>query len=108
MTTLFEQIPEAHREAAASALAAALGAAPVTALAPVLGGGSGALAYRADVGGRAYLLRMESGRVAMRNPHQYACMQIASDAGIAPPLRYADPTRGIAVMDFLTNRPLAA
>lgn len=106
MTTVFEQIPEALRDAAASALAAAFDTAPVTALAPVLGGGSGALAYRAEVGGRSYLLRMESGRVAMRNPHQYACMRIASDAGIAPKLRYADPARGIAVMDFLKNRPL--
>jgi hypothetical protein len=106
MTTPFEQIPEAHRDAATAALATAFGPAPVSALSPVLGGGSGALAYRVDVGDRSYLMRMESGRVAMRNPHQYACMQIVSEAGIAPPLRYCDATKGIAIMDFIRQVPL--
>jgi hypothetical protein len=106
MTTSLEQIPEAHRDAAAAALAAAFGPTHVSAVSPVLGGGSGALAYRVDVRGRSCLMRMESGRVAMRNPHQYACMQIASDAGIAPPLRYCDSTKGIAIMDFVRQVPL--
>jgi aminoglycoside phosphotransferase (APT) family kinase protein len=106
MTTAFDQIPEAHRDAAAAALAEAFGFTPVLALSPVLGGGSGALAYRIDVSERSYLLRLESGRVALRNPHQYSCMQIASDAGIAPPLRYCDATKGIAIMDFVRQVPL--
>jgi hypothetical protein len=106
MTTPFDQIPEAHRDAAATAVAAAFGSTPVSAVSPVLGGGSGALAYRIEVGDRSYLLRMESGRVAMRNPHQYACMQIASDAGIAPPLRHSDTAHGVAIMDFVRQVPL--
>jgi hypothetical protein len=106
MSSLLDQIPASHRETAVSALSAAFGPRPVTALSPVLGGGSGALAYRIKISGRVYLLRIESGRVAMRNPHQYACMQTASDAGIAPPVRYVDPARGVAIMDFVRQRPL--
>jgi Phosphotransferase enzyme family len=33
-------------------------------------------------------------------------MQIAADAGIAPPLHHADPAAGVAIMDFLPQRPL--
>src|SRR5262249_50538105 len=36
----------------------------------------------------------------------YACMKAAADAGIAPTLRYLDPERGVALMDFVTQRPL--
>ncbi|HEY2885643.1 MAG TPA: phosphotransferase [Rhizomicrobium sp.] len=106
MTVQLERIPEPQRDSAAAALTAAFGSQALTALEPVRGGGSGALAYRVEVGGRQYLLRLESGRVAMRNPHQYACMQIAADAGIAPPLCYTDAARGIAIMDFLPQRSL--
>ena len=106
MTVHLDRIPAPRRETAAAALSAAFGSQPLTAIQPVLGGGSGALAYRVEVGGRLYLLRLESGRVALRNPHQYTCMQTAADAGIAPPLRYADATRGAAIMDFLPQRSL--
>jgi hypothetical protein len=34
-------------------------------------------------------------------------MQTAADAGIAPPLRYVDGDAGIAVMDFMSARPLS-
>jgi hypothetical protein len=62
----------------------------VTALQPVGGGASGALIYRVDTDHRSYLLRMETRRGALRNPHQYTCMQTAAEAGVAPPLVHAD------------------
>jgi hypothetical protein len=101
----FTEVPEPLREAARSALGAA-GAGRVTALRPVTGGASGALTWRADAGGRSYLLRMETGQNALQNPHHYTCMKAAADAGIAPPLHFVDPERGVAVMDFVTQRPL--
>lgn len=100
-----DPVPEALRERASSALAAA-GAGRVTRLRPVAGGGSGALAYRVTAGEREYLLRMEAGPNALQNPCHYPCMQAAAEAGIAPPVRFVDPARGVAVLDFVRERPL--
>lgn len=102
----FDVVQRERREAARSAVAAAFGAARVEAVAPVQGGASGALIYRVDVAGRAVLLRMETRRDALRNPHQYACMQAAADAGVAPPLHHVDDEAGVALMDFLPRRAL--
>ena len=104
---VFDIIPAAQRDIAQAALAAAFGAVPVAQLVPVTGGASGALTFRADVAGRPYLLRIEGRRTPMRNPHQYTCMKIAADAGVAPPLRYADDAAGVAILDFLPQRSLS-
>jgi hypothetical protein len=91
-----------------SALAAAFGRSPVTALAPITAGAS-ALSYRLEVAGRPYLLRVESSRRdEVRDPHRtYPCMQAAVEAGLAPALHHADPTAGVAIMDFIAERPLS-
>lgn len=105
----FERVPEAHRETARSALTAAFGTAPELGLQPVVGGASGALTYRVTVDGRAYLLRMETHTGSpLRNPHQYACMKIAADHGIAPAVRHLDADAGVVIMDFLDQQPLSA
>ncbi len=102
---VYDLVPDALRDTARSALSAA-GAERVTELRPVTGGAS-ALAYRAEAGGRAYLLRLESGLNALQNPHHYPCLRAAAELGIAPPLRFVDAARGVAVMDFVTQRPMA-
>jgi hypothetical protein len=100
-------IPAARRDAAQAALATAFGAAPLTSIEPITGGASGALTYRILVATRSYLLRIETARDVFRNPQRsYVCLQTASDAGIAPPLRYADPVAGVAIMDFVRQRPV--
>ena len=101
-----DRVPEACRALARSALDAVVGAKPVTALQPMTGGASGALAYRIDADGRSYLLRIEAGVNARQNPGHYACMESAAEAGIAPPLRFVDAERGVALMDFVSQRPL--
>src|SRR5689334_11785797 len=103
--SLLDIVPAEHREKARAALAAAFGRGEADELQPVVGGVSGALTYRVAVAGRSYLLRMETRRSPLRNPHQYACMRIAADAGIAPSLRHADAEAGVAVMDFVCQRP---
>jgi len=103
---LFEPIPDTHRETVRTALTTAFGGASIAALQPVGGGASGALIYRVDVEGRRYLMRVETRRDRLRNPHQYVCMQTAAEAGIAPPLHHGDSETGIAIMDFLPQRPL--
>jgi hypothetical protein len=105
MTTL-DIVPAERRDVARAALRAVFGPLEAT-IEPVTGGASGALIYRVAAKGRRWLLRLEGMRRSpLRNPHQYACMQIAADAGIAPPLRFVDAEAGVAIMDFLTVRPL--
>ena len=103
-----EAIPEDRRDAAADALAAVCGA-RIDDLTPVSGGASGALIYRAEAGGRPWVLRLEAmpGNGFRDLPRGYACMQAAADAGVAPRLHHADADQGVAVMDFIASRPLA-
>jgi aminoglycoside phosphotransferase (APT) family kinase protein len=104
---LFETVPGERRETVRAAVAAAFGGCAVDKLQPIGGGASGALTYRVEAAGRTYMLRIETRRSPLRNPHQYDCMRIASEAGIAPALRYLDANAGVAVMDFVRQRPLA-
>jgi hypothetical protein len=60
-----------------------------------------------DTGERSYLLRIEAGFNARQNPGHYACMKAAGEAGIAPALRFVDAGLGVALMDFVTQRPLS-
>lgn len=103
-----EKLPETSHLAARDAVTSAFGAAPIRSIDPVLGGASGALTFRLGVNDRFYLLRMETSRRPLRNPHQYACMRIAAEAGIAPPLRYSNDDAGAVIMDFVTSLPLSA
>lgn len=100
-------IPESKREAVAKALIAAFGTSEFDAITPMSGGMSGALVYRIRVGGIAYLLRLEGTRDAFRDPDRwYRCMTIAAGAYLAPRVRYADPTDGVAIMEFIVERSL--
>src|SRR5216683_2158216 len=108
MSDPFDRIPADRREDARSALTAAFGPAPLTALQPLTSGAS-ALSYRIEVAGRPYLLRLESlQRDEIRDPERaYRCMRTAQEAGIAPALHHADPTAGVAIMDFVPGRSLS-
>jgi aminoglycoside phosphotransferase (APT) family kinase protein len=99
-------VPEPHREAVTSALADAFGTTGVTAVHQVRGGASGALTYRVECPAGPRLLRIETLRGPMRNPHQYACMRAAAEAGIAPPIDYVDDDAGIVIMGFIAERPI--
>lgn len=103
-----DRIVEDRRERARCALAATFGRSPVAALEPLTAGASAA-SYRIEVGGRAYLLRLESfERDEVRDPHRsYRCMQAAVEAGVAPALRHADAAAGVAIMDFVPPRALS-
>ena len=69
--------------------------------------GASASIHRIEVGGRPWLLRLESfRRDAVRNPERaYACMRSAAEAGIAPAVLHADATTGVAITAFVEGRP---
>lgn len=99
-------IPEPWRDPARQVMAAE---GWTGALSPVLGGASGALAFRFGEEGRERLLRLSDPEAdRMRNPDQHACLEAAAQAGVAPPLRVCDPAAGLLVMDFIRPRPLAS
>jgi aminoglycoside phosphotransferase (APT) family kinase protein len=100
-------IPTTHREIAQAALKATVGPDTIDSITPIPGGVSGALVYQVVVGSRRYVLRMEGDASPLRNPHQYAAMRIAADAGIAPRLYHVDDTARVAVMDFIVEQPLS-
>jgi aminoglycoside phosphotransferase (APT) family kinase protein len=101
----FARLSAEQREIVHSALAAAFGQAAIVEVAPVTGGIS-AFAFRVRTDGRNYLLRIEGPASPLRNPHQYASMQIAAEAGIAPKIRYLDEAGRVVIMDFVDKQPL--
>jgi aminoglycoside phosphotransferase (APT) family kinase protein len=101
-------IPKARRDAVRTALRATFGASTVGDFQPIKGGVSGALIGRFDVHKRTYVLRIEPERVALHDRQRgFACMVAAAAAGAAPPVHYHDPATGVAIMDFVSGRPLS-
>jgi aminoglycoside phosphotransferase (APT) family kinase protein len=102
----FDALSESQSEAAQTALRHVLGTVPVDAVTPVAGGFTTAAVFRIEAGGRRYVLRVEGTPSPLRNPHQYQSMRIASEAGVAPRLYYADKDGRVAVIDHVETRPL--
>ena len=97
-----------QRKDVRTALAAAFGRARIGPFQPLVGGTSGASIYRFDVGARTYALRLEPERIALQNRQRhYACMSLASDAGAAPKVRFADAEAGVSIIDYIAGRPMA-
>lgn len=101
-------VPEHLHDAVSNGLRTAFAGTQVALADPVTGGASGATTLRLQINQRAYLLRVEAARTPWRNPHQYTCMRLAAEAGVAPPLRYVDDQGGVAIMDFIPSKPLTA
>jgi len=101
-------LPEAKRAIVRRALSAAFGAVRIDSITPVSGGATSAAPLRVDIGKRRYIVRVEGAPSPLRNPHQYESLQIAAEAGIAPPLHFVDENTRVAVMDFIEPRPLSA
>ena len=106
MAVDLEVVPEAQRSTVAAALDRGVRVQRATSSAVVTGGASGALTYRVEAADGSFLLRVETIRGPLRNPHQYDCMQAAAEVGVAPPIRFVDGDAGVLVMPFIEPRPL--
>jgi len=72
------------------------------ALAPLGGGLSGAPLYVFSAGGARYVVRHVTDDRPFDDPRrQFACMALAAERGIAPPVVHADPGRGVVIMGFI-------
>ncbi|WP_312164687.1 phosphotransferase [Phenylobacterium sp.] len=101
-------IPPTAAAAVERGLTAAFGVGRPDAVKPLGGGLSGARIFKIRVGGIAYLLRLEVERDGFRDPARaYACMGVAAAGMLAPRVRYANADDGVAIMDFIEERPLS-
>ena len=93
----------------ARALRDAFGDARVVDIAPLRGGRSGALLLTFVVAGDAWVLRRPDPTRPMhreRADRQIACMRIASERGLSPPLRHVDVASGITIEAKVEGTPL--
>lgn len=102
----FDALPEDRREIALRALRCVIGWVPIDAAIALREGVTTAAVFRIDAGAHRYLLRVEGTPSPLRNPHQYAAMRTAAEAGIAPRLHYFDEADRVAVTDFIDQQPL--
>ena len=106
MNTLLTTLPQAQQARAEQAIAQAFpGALPQT-FEPLHGGLSGAPVYKLVVDGRAYVLRIILQQSMLDDPvRQLACLRLAAERGIAPPLEYANVELGLSISAFIAHQP---
>src|SRR5215813_15120908 len=99
-------IPQAKIGAVQRALQGTFGVSEFDEIQPLTAGLSTALVFRIVVKGRPYLLRVIMQTDAISNPtSQFAAMQLAAEAGIAPRIWYTSIDDRILISDFVEARP---
>lgn len=85
----------------AAALRETFGSAPIESFAPLAGGASGTT-FEVGVAGRRYVLRRSPTGGGYHDPaRQFACLRLAAERGITPPVRYANERTGVAIQDLV-------
>ena len=98
-------IPEAKQPAVTRALQAAFGVNEYEDIRLLTGGLSTALAFKIVVRKNPYLLKIMRTEVISDPAHEFACMQTAAEAGIAPRIWYANVEDRILITDFVEAKP---
>ncbi len=100
-------IPEIKENAVKNALQSTFGVSEFEDIRKLTAGLSSALVFRIVVQGKPYLLRIITRTDAMGDPtHQYDCMKMAAEAGLAPRIWYTSIEDRISITDFVETRPL--
>ncbi|MHB8206393.1 protein kinase family protein [Mucilaginibacter sp.] len=63
--------------------------------------------FKIAVNDQDYVLKMDS-PTAIIDDQLLSCMEIAAEAGIAPPVYYSNKKAGITITGFIKNTPLQA
>jgi thiamine kinase-like enzyme len=108
-STLQSIVPASRLSAVQKALMRAFNTADVSDISLVAGGLSNAPVYKMTVNNEAYILKL-GGTRGMANPVEepYVSMEIAANAGIAPPLYYLNTEDALSITKFIENKPLRA
>ena len=99
-------IPEANQPAVTRALHAAFGVNEYEDIRLLTGGLSTAFAFKIVVRGNPYLLKILRTEVISDPAHEFACMQTAAEAGIAPRIWYASVEDRVLITDYVEAKPL--
>ncbi len=106
--TLAAVLPATKLNAVERALQSAFQTTEVDSIALLNGGLSSALVYKLVVVGKAYVLRLVMEINELTDPaRQFACMNIAATAGIAPAVQYVSVADALTIMDFIETTPLS-
>jgi hypothetical protein len=98
-------IPEEKQPAVTHALHAAFGVNEYEDIRLLTGGLSSALAFKIVVRKNPYLLKILRKEVISDPANEFACMQTAAEAGIAPRIWYANVEDRLLINDFVDARP---
>jgi hypothetical protein len=102
-------IPQGKSAAVLRGLHEAFGATDIDDVRSVPGGLSSDLVFRIVVQGCPYLLRIMTRMDERMDPERiFACMRAASEAGLAPCLRYSNAGDGVSITDFVEAAPFPA
>jgi thiamine kinase-like enzyme len=97
-------VPAAKLSSVQDAFSAVFGQVDLGRVERLTTGASGAGIFRVMVRGESVLLRIAGATDAFRDPaREYACMRIASDAGVAPRLLHATAENGVVLTDFISS-----
>ena len=108
-STLQTVIPAGRLSAVQKALLRAFNTADVSDISPVAGGLSAAPVFKITVNKEAYILKLGSTQ-GIVNPvaEPYVNMEIAANAGIAPPLYYLNAVDALSITKFIEHKSLRA
>src|SRR5689334_11983147 len=109
-TSLFEirslgMIPEIKQSAVTRALQETFGVNEYEDIRPLSGGQSSALVFRMVVNGQPYMLKTLREEKISDPANEFACMKIASEAGIAPRVLYMNLADRVLITDFVAAQP---
>lgn len=95
-------IPESKHGAVDTALQQTFGTTSVESIVLLTGGLSSALVYRIIIADKSYVLRLVMRIDEITDPvRQYACMNAAAEAGIAPRVYYASTENAVSITAFI-------
>jgi len=98
-------IPEAKQPAITRALQTAFGVTEYEEIYPLSGGLSTAQAFMIVVKNKPYLLKILRIEIISDPANEFACMQTAGAAGIAPQVWYANVEDRVLITDFVEAKP---
>ncbi len=98
-------IPKTKRPSVRRALYATFGVNEYENIRLLSGGLSTALAFRIVVRKNPYLLKIMRTEVISNPTHEFACQQIAAEAGIAPRIWYSNVEERILITDYVEAQP---
>ena len=98
-------IPEEKSPAVKRALQDAFGVSAYEEIRPLNGGLSSAMAFKIMVRKNPYLLKILRKEVISDPANEFACMQAAAEAGIAPRVWYASVEERLLISDYVEAKP---